>query len=185
MPLSVGHVTLQTHPLHPDAWSSSGHKRMHDVYLPTALWKSPDKLKLSKRCGMTTAMPFHEIMNRIRRCVRNGERLHLDHSQVLALVGSPIFQELAGLEALEITQQWQNKSDLANFGSLGAQTGANGPSAGMTEPLEPAAESQLLAATATMILRRSKPNRPSPPTSQPTAHPKRSRPQLRQVSPES
>lgn len=134
---------------------------------------------------MTAQAGFIEIMHRLRRSVRNGERLHLDHEHVLALIGSPIYSELSRLEAEEMSQEWQSRSGLENFGSLGEQTGANGQSAGTMAPLEPAVESQLVAATTTMILRQSKHNKPSPPISPSTERQKRSKPALREVSQES
>ena len=124
-------------------------------------------------------MPFSDIMTKLRRSWRNGERLHLDREQVLAIIQSPLYAMLAELEAKEVSNTWQNEQSSigsASSGSPGAPIARNGPSAGTTKPLEPAAESQLVSATIMTVLRQPRRNRPSPSTSGSTASPKRSTP---------
>lgn len=122
---------------------------------------------------MTAAAPFTEILNRMRRAARNGERLHLDAAHVVAIITSPIYAELAKMEAQEISSQWQNKSDLANFGLHGEPTAKNGQYAGTTEALEPAAESQLVSAITTEAIRQSRRRNNLPPILQDTGRQKR------------
>jgi len=112
--------------------------------------------------------PFGEMLGKVRRAALNGERLHLDHEHVIAFIKSPLYEMLAKLESDELTQAWQSNIDLANFGSHGGTTAANGPSATMIEPLPPAAESQLASAITTLAKRRPQRNRPLPATSQST-----------------
>lgn len=122
--------------------------------------------------------PFTEILSRLRRSIRNKERLHLDQAHVLALVTSPIYSELARLEAEELARECQSKFESVNSGSHGEPTGANGRSAGMTEPQEPAVESRLVSAITMQAIRQSKRSKPLPITSQPSVSPKRSTPNL-------
>ncbi|MGQ2942879.1 MAG: hypothetical protein ACT6Q7_02640 [Blastomonas fulva] len=122
-------------------------------------------------------MPFSDIMTKLRRSWRNGERLHLDREQVLAIIQSPLYAMLAELEAKEVSTTWQSEqsnSGSASSGSHGAPIARSGPSAGMTAPLEPGVESLLAAATITTVLRQSKRKRHSPTISTPTASPKQS-----------
>lgn len=131
---------------------------------------------------MGAERPFGEMLGKLRRSALNGERLHLDHAHVLAFVQSPLYEMLAKLESDELAKAWQSNIDLASSGSHGAPTGANGPSATTTEPLEPAVESQLASAIATMATRRPQRNRPLPTTSLATGSPKRSTRTPRQAS---
>jgi hypothetical protein len=117
--------------------------------------------------------PFAEILHRMRRSARNGERLHLDAAHVVAIMTSPIYAEMARLEAEELASQWQSNTDLVSFGLLGAQTATNGQSVGMTVQLEPAAESQLLSAISTEAKRQSRHRKNSPHTSQNSGRQKR------------
>lgn len=134
---------------------------------------------------MTAHSPFTEILNRMRRSVRNHERLHLDHAHVLALLTSPIYSELARLEAEELARECQSKYESASSGSLGEPTGVNGPSAGTTRQQAPGVESQLVSAITTKAIRQSKRNRPLPTTSQPTDSRRKSTPNLTIASRES
>ena len=123
---------------------------------------------------------FSEIANRLRRAIRNGERLHLDQEHVIALMTSPIYPALAQLESEELADQWQhNGSD--NSGSHGAPTEASGRSAGMIAPLEPDAESQLASATIAMVRRQARRNKHSRSISSATENPKNSTPTRKQV----
>lgn len=111
------------------------------------------------------AAPFTDIMSKLRRSWKNGERLHLDREHVIAFIQSPLYGLLAELEAKEATQQWQSdqsNSGLASSGLHGAQTERNGPSAGTTRLLEPGAESQLVSAVTMGVLRQSKRKKPLP-----------------------
>lgn len=120
---------------------------------------------MNKPSRITVAAPFGEILSRMRRSARNGERLHLDAAHVVAIMTSPIYAELAKMEAEEIASQWKNKSDLANFGLLGEPTERNGRYAGMTAQPEPAAESQLVSAITMEAIRQSRRSKPLPLTS--------------------
>lgn len=106
--------------------------------------------------------PFTEITKRMRRAVRNGERLHLEPEHVIALMTSEVYQELTRLEAREAEEEWRSRSGSEIFGSRGAPTGASGQSVGTTEPLEPAVENRLAAATSAMVIRQSQRKRPLP-----------------------
>jgi|SRR5690554_6577994 len=83
------------------------------------------------------SLAFSEIMTRLRRSVRNSERLHLEHHHVQALVKSPLYTMLASLESRELTEQW-NESNWDNTGLPGEKTENAGQSAGTTPQRIPA-----------------------------------------------
>ncbi len=128
---------------------------------------------MNKPARFTVAAPFAEILNRMRRAARNGERLHLDAAHVVAIMTSPIYAEMARLEAEELAAQWQSNTDLVSFGLHGAPTVKNGQYAGTTEPLEPAAESQLVSAITTEAKRLSRHRKCLPLTSPDSVRQKR------------
>lgn len=124
---------------------------------------------------------FADICNKMRRAIRNGERLHLEPEHVAAIMGSAAYQEFTRLEAAELEAEWLSRSDSANFGSRGEMTVTNGQSAGTIHPLEPDVESQLASAASTMVIRQAKRKRPLPNIISDTASPKRSTPTLKPV----
>lgn len=124
---------------------------------------------------------FSSIVAKMRRSARNGERLHLDHAEVLALIGSPIYPMLADLESLELTEQWQKECSLESFGSHQEPTATSGQSVGTTDELAPAAENQLALATAEKIIRLSRRSRNSPNTSRNTESQSKPKQTLRSV----
>ncbi len=56
-------------------------------------------------------MVWAEIIRRIHRSARNGERLHLEVEHVRAIVTSPLFVELAKLEQEELTAKWASDAE--------------------------------------------------------------------------
>lgn len=119
-----------------------------------------------------------EILNRMRRARRNGERLHLEQAHIRALMQPRIYAVLTEIEAEEFDQCVDQEdgngepeptpaprrgSSSAASGSGTAPTATTGTSVGLQAV--PRAESQLVLEAAAMVARRSKQKKRSPATS--------------------
>lgn len=108
--------------------------------------------------------PFTDILDKMQRAAKNGERVHLDFEQVRAFIGSPLYSTLNQLHAEEVEQSWQSRqpvSRLVSSGSTIEKTAMTGASAGMIDQLVQDAESKLVLEGAQRTILQSRRNRRS------------------------